>query len=246
MTSSSWPDEGLYSRAFIWSTLAHVLALIVMIAINEADFSPPYAPLASMDFSPYDPLGGEPGNEAAELNEPKTPPEPEPEPEDPELIPSLVESVAEEAAPYVPPPPPLEKPKPKKPKIARVASPGPVSPDPGPPGSGRGGLGGGTGQGNPDLLGAYKGQISRRLNQFKKFPPAAMAKGLTGVAKVSFRINANGRVSMARLSASSWVPVLDDEALALLRRCSPFPPIPPALGLNVLELSVPISFTKKG
>ncbi|MDR0549148.1 MAG: energy transducer TonB [Deltaproteobacteria bacterium] len=243
MTSSSWPDEGLYSRAFILSTLAHVLALFVMIAINEADFSPPYAPLASMDFSPYDPLGGEPGNEAAELNEPKTPPEPEPE--DPEIIPSLVESVAEAAAPYVPPPPP-EKPKPKKPKIPRGASPGPVNPDPGPPGPGRGGAGGGAGQGNPDLLGAYKGQISRRLNQFKKFPPAAMAKGLTGVAKVSFRINANGRVSMARLSASSGVPVLDDEALALLRRCSPFPPIPPALGLNVLELSVPISFTKKG
>jgi protein TonB len=93
------------------------------------------------------------------------------------------------------------------------------------------------------MMSAYKGQISKKLNQYKKYPVEAMTRKLKGVARVSFRINAQGKVSAARLAASSGFPVLDQEAMALLKRCSPFPPIPAALGLTNLELNVPISFS---
>jgi protein TonB len=45
------------------------------------------------------------------------------------------------------------------------------------------------------------------------------------------------------MTASSGQAALDQEAMALLKRCAPFPPIPKGLGLASLELNVPVSFS---
>jgi protein TonB len=227
------------------STVTHILVLVLALYLTERQNSPVYKPLAVMDFAHYDPAAGNPlGSETPETPvEPVEPVAPEPPPE-PEPPPRVVESLSEEAAIIAPPPPPETKPVVKKtrpkPAPAAVGRPNPDLNSIGP-----GGVGGGTRRGNPDLLSAYKSQISRRLNRYKKYPTAALSRGLKGVVRVSFRINANGRVSTARMVASSGFAVFDDEALALLRRCSPFPAIPKDLGLNDLDLSVPISFTAR-
>jgi periplasmic protein TonB len=41
------------------------------------------------------------------------------------------------------------------------------------------------------------------------------------------------------------VAVLDEEALALVRRAQPFPPPPPEMPGNSLDLTVPIRFNLK-
>ncbi|MDR2141699.1 MAG: TonB family protein [Deltaproteobacteria bacterium] len=235
-------ERDIFSETLVVSGLIHLVALGLIFILSQPQPEPIYTPLAVMDFAQYDPLGGNPGDgEKEEV----IPPEPEPEPEvaEPEPEPDLVESVAEEAPVIAPPPPPEKKPQTKK-KPPKLRPQAPAAGDSLATG-GQGGMGGGSGRGTSDLLAAYKSQISRRLNQFKKYPPAAMAKGLKGVAYVSFRVNPNGRVSAARLVTSSGFPVLDEEALALLRRSSPFPPLPESLGLNYLELSAPISFTTR-
>ena len=198
--------------------------------------------------------------------EPETPPEAEAEPE-PTDAPEVITSASEEAAPLPPSPAekkaepkpepkPKPKPKPKaqpkakaEPKAESAAKggtgggalPGEVKPGGG-QGSGRGGVGGGTGIGNPNALNAYAAKIRAKLNRLKKYPPAAASKQIGGVVTVNFTVNRQGAVISSRMVKSSGNSALDQEAMALLRRCSPFPAMPKELTQNTLNLTVPISF----
>ena len=212
---------------------------------------------------------GEPA-EAAEPIEPVPEPEAEAEPEaepEPSDLPETVTSTAEEAAPR-PPPVREARPAPKpKPRPAPRAAPKPApeaeavagglgggeggagggalpgeAKAGGGIGTGRGGVGGGTGLGNPNALNAYAAQIRAKLNRYKKYPPEAAIRRIGGVATVNFTVNRQGEVISFRLARSSGQPMLDQEALALLKRCSPFPPMPEGLPPNTLNLTVPINF----
>ena len=196
--------------------------------------------------------------EAAPPPEPETPTEPEP-------LPGLIESLFEQAAPAPSgqpkpgeePPPLPERPKKQpqpKAKAARPAEePGesgsskgegpPGQAAGGGPGSGQGGLGGGTGQGNPDAMKAYAAQVRRQLERYKKYPPAAMAKKISGQAVVSFTLNRQGVILSCALARSSGQAVLDEEVMALLKRASPLPPMPKELPQAVLALTIPIHFS---
>lgn len=206
--------------------------------------------------------------ELEQEQEPEPTPEPETEPE-PSELPEVVTSTAEEAAPLPPPPPaeeaekPEKPPKPKpKPKPAPQAAAQKPAPAPqseavggagggalpgeakagGGIGSGRGGVGGGTGIGNPNALNAYAAQIRAKLNRYKKYPIEAAANMIGGVVTVNFTVNRQGEVISSRMVNSSGQSMLDQEAMALLRRCNPFPPMPEALTRNTLNLTVPINF----
>lgn len=241
--------------------LAVVLALILL-AGNSTEGK--YRELAVMDFAYYDPDGGEPGGgdgvEPAEPPEaePEPAPEEEPEPPEPEPepteVPDVVTSNSEEAAPapVLPPvkeavkPTPKPKPKPKpatttgKTADAGNAS-GGVTPGGG-PGSGQGGVGGGTGKGNANALSAYTSKIRAKLNRLKKYPSAAASQRLGGVVTVNFTVDRGGNVTSSRMVKSSGHSVLDQEAMALLKRCSPFPAMPKEMTQTSLNLTVPIQF----
>jgi protein TonB len=193
-------------------------------------------------------------------------PEPEVEPEvETSDLPEAVTSTAEEAVPLPPPPVQEAEPKPKpKPKPApKAAAPKPAPEAKAEPetvggagggalpgeakagggvGSGRGGIGGGTGIGNPNALNAYAAKIRARLNLYKKYPLEAAASRIGGVVTVNFTVNRQGEVITSRLVKSSGHSILDQEAMALLRRCNPFPPIPKELTRDTLNLTVPINF----
>jgi protein TonB len=200
------------------------------------------------------------------------PPEPEPEAEpeaateeEPTELPEVVTSTSEEAAP-IPAPPAEKEPEPEpKPKPKPKPKP-PAAPKPAPPpqsateggagggallgepkagggvGDGRGGVGGGTGIGNPNALNAYAAKIRAKLNRFKKYPPAAVAGRIGGVVTMNFTVNRQGEVISSRMVKSSGQPILDQEAIALVKRCSPFPPMPNELPQSTLNLTVPINF----
>ena len=238
--------ERQLEKFIFWRSVALALGLHLAVMAWIIFFAPlkpesAYTPLAVMEFMVYDPEGGEPGGE--ELAE-QAPPEPEALEPDPEEVPPAVESTAEEAEP-LPAPPPPEKPKPKpeaKPKPA--PAPGPEK-DEGQTGPGRGGEGGGTGQGTRDALRAYQSQIRRKLERNKKYPPAAQARNITGVANIAFTVHRNGEVSGVRLTSSSGHAILDDEVRALLQRAAPLPPIPKEIPKDSLSLTVPIRFSNR-
>jgi protein TonB len=62
---------------------------------------------------------------------------------------------------------------------------------------------------------------------------------------VRFRVDRSGQVVSAEITESSGSPILDKEALALLKRASPFPAPPDQIADRFLETFLPIWFGMK-
>lgn len=86
-------------------------------------------------------------------------------------------------------------------------------------GSGPAGPGSGSGGGTNAVL----AQIRAKIERAKRYPMAARRMNMQGVAQVHFAINPEGQPSGLALKTSSGYPLLDDEALATIRRAAPFP-----------------------
>ncbi len=84
--------------------------------------------------------------------------------------------------------------------------------------------------------------LQSRLNAQKRYPNAAKRRGATGTAKVRFIILADGSMVSSELLQSTGNQHLDKEALRMLSRAEPFPPIPKGLKLKQIDLQIPIVF----
>jgi TonB family protein len=98
----------------------------------------------------------------------------------------------------------------------------------------------GEGKGRGDL-GSYLGNARMRIEKAKRYPREARRMGWEGKVVVSFQVNRKGEVAGIRLIQSSGYEELDREALATLRRASPFSP-PPLNEEERLELEIPLVF----
>jgi protein TonB len=95
-----------------------------------------------------------------------------------------------------------------------------------------------SGAPNPNELAAYNRRVAAHLQGFRPAPIA----GQQGVSRLSFTLGRNGQVLSSRLAGASGHPALDSEALAMVRRAQPFPPIPPDLKQASISFTVPIAF----
>jgi len=89
---------------------------------------------------------------------------------------------------------------------------------------------------------SYLGELLAQLNRFKQYPPQAKAAHIEGVVMLHFVLDRSGRVMSAEISQSSGRPALDREALALIARAQPLPPMPAEMG-PTLDAVVPINFS---
>ena len=80
------------------------------------------------------------------------------------------------------------------------------------------------------------------LGRHKRYPAAARSRGIQGVAKVEFKIDAAGRLVSAKVIQGSGSDLLDKEALDVLKRASPFPSPPPHPVGEQIRLALPIEF----
>ena len=83
------------------------------------------------------------------------------------------------------------------------------------------------------------------LERNKRYPAVAQSRREQGIAQVFFSLDRQGRVIDSRVVRSSGASVLDEEALALLRRAQPFPAPPRELPGEHVDLTVPIRFNLK-
>ncbi len=84
--------------------------------------------------------------------------------------------------------------------------------------------------------------IIAHLQKYRVYPDSARSAGITGVATVRFTLGASGNVIGVALAGSSGKPVLDQAALAMVQRASPFPPIPSSLGVGSMSFAAPVRF----
>lgn len=89
---------------------------------------------------------------------------------------------------------------------------------------------------------SYQATIFAHLRRFRSYPPEARRQGIKGTSTVTFTVNASGALISATLSGSSGAAILDREAVAMVRRASPFPPIPAGLAQSQVTVRAPIRF----
>lgn len=156
--------------------------------------------------------------------------------EAPAVKPNTVESVEPEemkVAKTAAPPPPLQQ----VASVEQVASAGPV------------GVAAGEGGSRNDTAGqaelsSYSGLVAAHLRRHKRYPPEAERAGVKGTVRVAFSVGAKGEVTGARIIASSGSPILDQEAIEMVRRAEPFPVVPVTLGRSALTFTVPVRFQR--
>ncbi len=99
--------------------------------------------------------------------------------------------------------------------------------------------------GNPAAQQGYLSIVKTRISRAKKYPRSARKEGVVGTAIVRFVIKLNGKVEDIQLIKSSGDERLDEEAMKMLKKASPFPAIPKDVSLEPLDLTLPIEFKLK-
>ncbi|TPV94423.1 MAG: energy transducer TonB [Myxococcales bacterium FL481] len=185
--------------------------------------------------------------------EPSPPPRPRPSPRrTPTTPPPAAAAPAKPAAPAAAPTPavtpaagsPATTPLSASPGGPPVASAAPAAPAAKGPASGpQPHPGSSAGGGGRRQLTAYGRGIHHAVSAERRYPFAARRLGLTGQAKVRVVIDRNGTLQgKPTLVQSSGHDVLDREAVAAVRRSSPFPPLPPGVGRTTAAFVIPIAF----
>jgi periplasmic protein TonB len=90
---------------------------------------------------------------------------------------------------------------------------------------------------------SFLGRLLAQLNRFKQYPRAARQAHIQGVVMLHFVMDGEGKVLSYEIAKSSGRPVLDAEALALIQRAQPLPPLPAGYPTRTLDAIVPIEFS---
>jgi len=97
--------------------------------------------------------------------------------------------------------------------------------------------------GSPVVAPSWQAALLKHLQNYKRYPRAAQARGEQGVVLLHFKLDRNGRVLARRILRSSGSAELDGEVLAMIERAQPLPAFPASMTQDELDLTVPIRFS---
>lgn len=89
---------------------------------------------------------------------------------------------------------------------------------------------------------SYLLALAAELRRVKRYPQQAVEAGWVGVVKVRIAVAANGAIQSEQLAASSGYPVLDEEALDMVRNAAPLAAVPESLRGRSFPLTLSIGF----
>lgn len=98
-----------------------------------------------------------------------------------------------------------------------------------------------SGSGSAEVA-KYPGLVQRKLRRALRFPKGAGSA--RGDVAVTFTVAASGSVSGIKVVASSGHAVLDQEAIATVKRAAPFPAIPADAGRASWTFTMPLTFAR--
>jgi protein TonB len=154
------------------------------------------------------------------IDQPEIAPVPEEQPKQVEEPPPPEPSQAIVAPAEEPPPQPIEERRPPTPAVpARVK--------------------GGAQRVEP----SWQTALVRHLQQYKRYPGDAQARGDEGVVQLSFTVDRTGHVLNREIVRSSGHRELDNEVMSMIERAQPLPPFPASMPQAKLDLTVPIRFS---
>lgn len=234
-----------YSGSLLLVLAVHAIAVLLALRwpASQAIELPPPAMMIELPPLP------EPMPPPPAVVQPPTPPAPEEEIPMPEVaeapkpeivIPKKVEKPKPKPQPKKPiekkPEPPKDQPvdekpveAPPAPKVEKAAAPTAPQSPPSPPST---------------ALPSWQGDLLRHLAKYKKYPEDARRRGMQGVARLRFVVDAEGNVLSYSIASSSGSPSLDRATMEMIRRAQPVPK-PPAEVLNngSIEILAPFVYS---
>ena len=91
-------------------------------------------------------------------------------------------------------------------------------------------------------LESYSSLLANAIAKYKQYPKIAQMRGWQGTVIADLEIDSKGTVISIKIKKSSTYEVLDNEALEMIRKASPFPTPPESLRGKNFNVLVPISF----
>jgi periplasmic protein TonB len=88
----------------------------------------------------------------------------------------------------------------------------------------------------------YGGTLGRAIAKQKSYPKIAQMRGWQGEVLLDLKLDGNGNVQSANVKESSGHESLDNQALEMVRKASPFPAPPDVLRGRSFNITVPVSF----
>ncbi|MBI5183435.1 MAG: energy transducer TonB, partial [Nitrospinae bacterium] len=89
----------------------------------------------------------------------------------------------------------------------------------------------------------YQDMVKQRIEDVRRYPLVAKRQGIEGVVYLNFIILSDGLTQDVKIIHSSDSKILDDEAVATIKRANPFPPIPKEISTSQVEMEISIVFT---
>lgn len=91
-------------------------------------------------------------------------------------------------------------------------------------------------------LNQYGSTLGRAIAKHKQYPKIAAMRGWQGECLLDLKLDGNGKVLSSSVKESSGFEVLDNQALEMVRKASPFPAPPDVLRGRNFNIIVPVSF----
>ena len=89
---------------------------------------------------------------------------------------------------------------------------------------------------------SYSSLLANAIAKYKQYPKIAQMRGWQGTVIADLEIDTKGAVISIKIKKSSTYEVLDNEALEMIKKASPFPAPPESLRGKNFNVLVPISF----
>jgi periplasmic protein TonB len=93
-----------------------------------------------------------------------------------------------------------------------------------------------------DARAQYGSTLGRAIAKHKSYPKIAQMRGWQGEVLLDLKLDGSGNVQAASIKESSGHESLDNQALEMVRKASPFPAPPEALRGRSFNITVPVSF----
>ncbi|MGZ8251610.1 MAG: TonB family protein [Methylophilaceae bacterium] len=93
-----------------------------------------------------------------------------------------------------------------------------------------------------DARNQYGDMLTRQIAKYKQYPRIAQMRGWEGSVVLELQLDANGNLTSSRIYQSSNREALDQQALEMVKKASPFPLPPAALRGRSFSILVPVSF----
>ncbi|MBN2121249.1 MAG: energy transducer TonB [Candidatus Omnitrophica bacterium] len=88
----------------------------------------------------------------------------------------------------------------------------------------------------------YQDMVKQRIEQVRKYPYWAKRQGIEGIVDISFTVLSNGLSQDIKIIHSSGLSIIDEEAVATIKRANPFPPIPKEISNSFVQMEISIVF----